>query len=264
MKKITACLLVLSMILNIASCGISGSQTAAPTAAPDSAAPSDSGEEKDEDGTTSPDTNTNENQSDSQSSVSLYADVVRDYESKYGKLTFNNVNGFNSYTGVFLIKLIDFNKDGVDELLIGYSTTLEGYPEYITAPKLDVWSIVNSNPVRSYEGAIVHHGDIGSHCAYIDMDGQYFLINGYSGYDTDLHLMVLNNGEFQDYYTLVNDGNGSCQINGEDVDESEWVEMYQKIDRGAVKYQGVITGSGQETEDSLREDLEQGYSAVGM
>ena len=56
----------------------------------------------------------------------------------------------------------------------------------------------------------------------------------------------------------------SCQINGEDVDESEWVEMYQKIDRGAVKYQGVITGSGQETEDSLREDLEQGYSAVGM
>ena len=183
MKKITACLLVLSMILNIASCGISGSQTAAPTAAPDSAAPSDSGEEKDEDGTTSPDTNTNENQSDGQSSASLYAGVVRDYESKYGKLTFNNVNGFNSYTGVFLIKLIDFDKDGVDELLIGYSTKLEGYPEYITAPKLDVWSIVNSNPVRSYEGAIVHHGDIGSHCAYIDMDGQYFLINGYSGYD---------------------------------------------------------------------------------
>ena len=76
--------------------------------------------------------------------------------------------------------------------------------------------------------------------------------------------MVLNNGEFQDYYTLVNDGNGSCKINGEGVDESEWVEMYQKIDRGAVKYQGVITGSGQETEDSLREDLEQGYAAVGM
>ena len=264
MKKITACFLVLSMILSLASCGISGSRPAQPTAAPDSAAPSDSGEEKDEDGTTSPDANTNEDSSDSQSSASIYADVVRDYESKYGKLTFNNVNGFNSYTGVFLIKLIDFDKDGVDELLIGYSTKLEGYPENITAPKLDVWSIENSKPVRSYEGAIVYHGDIGSHCAYIDMDGQYFLINGYSGYDTDLHLMVLHNGEFQDYYTLVNDGNGSCTINGEDVDESEWVEMYQKIDRGAIKYHGVITDSGQETEESLREDLEQGYAAVGM
>ena len=33
---------------------------------------------------------------------------------------------------------------------------------------------------------------------------------------------------------------------------------------GAIKYQGVITGSGQETEESLREDLEQGYAAVGM
>ena len=179
-------------------------------------------------------------------------------------LPFPNVNGFNSYTGVFLIKLIDFNKDGVDELLIGYSTKLEGYPEYITVPKLDVWSVVNSNPVRSYEGAIVHHGDIGSHCAYINMDGQYFLINGYSGYDTDLHLMVLQNGEFRDDYTLFNDGNGSCKINDEDVDESEWVEMYQKIDKGAIKYQGVITDSGQETEESLRDDLEQGYAAVGM
>ena len=202
--------------------------------------------------------------SDGQSSESLYAGVVRDYESKYGKLTLKNVYGSIYYTGVFLIKLIDFNKDGVDELLIGYSTKLEGYPEYITVPKLDVWSVVNSNPVRSYEGAIVHHGDIGSHCAYINMDGQYFLINGYSGYDTDLHLMVLQNGEFRDDYTLFNDGNGSCKINDEDVDESEWVEMYQKIDKGAIKYQGVITDSGQETEESLRDDLEQGYAAVGM
>lgn len=224
----------------------------------------DSEEKKDESGTTSADTNTNDDQSDGQSSESPYASVVRNYESEYGKLTLKNVYGSIYYTGVFLIKLIDLNKDGVDELLIGYSTELEGYPQYITVPKLDVWSTVDSNPVRSYEGAIVHHGDIGSHCAYIDMDGQYFLINGYSGFDTDLHLMELNNGEFEDYYTLFNDGNGSCTINDEDVDEREWVEMYQKIDKGAIKYQGVITGSGQETEESLREDLEQGYAAVGM
>lgn len=230
----------------------------------DSSTPPDSREEQDEGGTASADTNTNNNQSDSQSPESLYAGVVRDYESKYGKLTLKNVYGSVYYTGVFLIKLIDFDKDGIDELLIGYSTKLEGYPEYITVPKLDVWSIENSNTVRSYEGAIVHHGDIGSHCAYIDMDGQYFLINGYSGYDTDLHLMELHNGNFQDYYTLVNDGNGSCKINDEDVDESEWVEMYQKIDEDAIKYHGVITNSEKETEDSLRKDLEQAYTTLGM
>ena len=220
--------------------------------------------ENDEGGTTPSGTNANDDQSDGQSSESPYADIVRKYESKYGKLTFNNVDGSNYYTGVFLIKLIDLNKDGVDELLIGYSTELEGYQQYITVPKLDVWTMVDSNPVRSYEGAIVHHGDIGSHCAYIDMDGQYLLINGYSGYDTDLHLLMLNNGEFQDYYTLVNDGNGSCKINDKDVDESEWVEMYKNIDKDAIKYHGVITESGQETVDSLLEDLEQGYAAVGM
>ena len=246
MKKLNVFVLALTIILSLSACGSGSSSTAEAKAA-------------------SPQVSSaNAAAATGQSTESIYADVVRDYESKYGKLSFNEVNNSTYYTGVFLVKLIDFNQDGVDELLIGYSTKVEEFQDYITAPKLDVWSIVNTYLVKAYEGAIVHHGDIGSHCAYIDMDGQYFLINGYSGYDTDLHLMVLHNGEFQDYYTLVNDGNGSCTINGEDVDESEWVEMYQKIDRGAIKYHGVITDSGQETEDSLREDLEQGYAAVGM
>ena len=246
MKKLNVFVLALTIILSLSACGSRSSSAAEAKAA-------------------SPQVSSaNAAAATGQSTESIYADVVRDYESKYGKLSFNEVNNSTYYTGVFLVKLIDFNQDGVDELLIGYSTKVEEFQDYITAPKLDVWSIVNTYLVQAYEGAIVHHGDIGSHCAYIYMDGQYFLINGSDGYASDLHLMVLHNGEFQDFYTLYNDGDGYCRINNREADESEWYEMYQIIDRDAIKYQGIFTDFGQETEESLREALSEGYKSVGM
>ena len=56
---------------------------------------------------------------------SPYAAIVRRYENDYKKLTFLNVDGFDYYIGVFEAKLIDFDQDGSDELLIGYSTPRE-------------------------------------------------------------------------------------------------------------------------------------------
>ena len=201
---------------------------------------------------------------DAQSLKAAYAPIVHTYESKYGPLEFTTINDYDYYTGVFLVRLIDFNQDGSDDLLIGYSTRVEGLQEFITAPKFDVWTMWNGNPVQAYEGAIVHHGDIGSHCAYTNLDGQWFLISGSTGFATDLHLMVLHNAEFQDFNTLFDDGLGTCRINNRDTTPEEWNETYRRVDQNSVKYQGVITDSGQETESSLRYDLQQGYASLGM
>ena len=75
----------------------------------------------------------------SMASQSPYAAIVRRYENDYKKLTFLNVDGFDYYIGVFEAKLIDFDQDGSDELLIGYSTPREDVEQYIPQPKLDVW-----------------------------------------------------------------------------------------------------------------------------
>lgn len=246
--------MALTMILSLAACGSSGTYKAEAKAKTAAKTPAESPQ--------APSVNTAT--STGHPSESIYAGIVRDYESKYGKLTFTEVNYSTYYTGVFLVKLLDLNQDGVDELLIGYSTEVEEIQDYITAPKLDVWTIVNTYLVKAYEGAIVHHGDIGSHCAYINMDGQYYLITGSDGYESDLHLMVLHNGEFQDFYTLYNDREGTCLINNRQVNESEWAELYQKIDKDAIEYLGIITDFGQETEESLREALEEGYMSVGL
>ena len=198
---------------------------------------------------------------------SPYAAIVRRYENDYKKLTFLNVDGFDYYIGVFEAKLIDFDQDGSDELLIGYSTPREDVEQYIPQPKLDVWTMKNGAPVQVYEGANVGHGDIGSHCALIDFDGKYCLCTGYNGYEMDLTLLSLEKGSFTEYLNLKSDMDGSYyKINGEDASEDQWKELYQKIDDDPEEHfhSGYLTQSGHESREALQEAVSEDYKLLGM
>ena len=198
---------------------------------------------------------------------SPYAAIVRKYENNYKKLTFLNVDGFDYYIGVFEAKLIDFDQDGSDELLIGYSTPREDVEQYIPQPKLDVWTMKNGAPVQVYEGANVGHGDIGSHCAFIDFDGKYCLCVGYGGYEIDLTLLSLENGSFTEYLNLKSDMDGSYyMINGEDADKDQWKELYQKIENNPEEHfhNGFLYPSGHESREALQEAVSEDYKLLGM
>lgn len=198
---------------------------------------------------------------------SPYAAIVRKYENDYKKLTFLNVDGFDYYIGVFEAKLIDFDQDGSDELLIGYSTPREDVEQYIPQPKLDVWTMKNGAPVLIYEGANVGHGDIGSHCALIDFDGKYCLCTGYGGYEIDLTLLSLEKGSFTEYLNLKSDIDGSYyKINGEDASEDQWKELYLKIDDDPEEHfhSGYLTQSGHESREALQEAVSEDYKLLGM
>ena len=198
---------------------------------------------------------------------SPYAAIVRKYENNYKKLTFLNVDGFDYYIGVFEAKLIDFDQDGSDELLIGYSTPREDVEQYIPQPKLDVWTMKNGAPVQIYEGANVGHGDIGSNCAFIDFDGKYCLCVGYGGYEIDLTLLSLENGSFTEYLNLKSDMDGSYyMINGEDADKDQWKELYQKIENNPEEHfhNGFLYPSGHESREALQEAVSEDYKLLGM
>ena len=204
----------------------------------------------------------------STASPSSYVDVVCDYVIKYGTLTFVNVDGYDYYIGVFQAKLIDFDQDGSDELLVGYSAPREDSEQYIPAPKLDVWTMENGVPVQAYEGAYVQHGDIASHCAYIDMDGKYYLCVGSSGYDMDLSLLSFENGSFTQSLNLKYYGDSSqYMINGAEADKDQWDELYQKIENNPDDHfhSGCLAPtSGSESKEALQEAFSEDFDLLGM
>jgi len=201
----------------------------------------------------------------SQVSENPYAKIVRGYESSYGKLSFEAANILTYYTGVFLIKLIDFDQDGTEELLIGYSTVPEELQDFITAPKLDVWTLRNGIPLQVYKGAIVHHGDIGSHCEFVNYDGHWCLVSGFDGGEIDISLLSFEDGDFHEYLSLQTDYTGmGYKINGSDTEEEKWLEIYRKIDDTAEKHYGCITDFCTDTEESLQTELSESYKLLGM
>ena len=198
--------------------------------------------------------------------LTSYADVVRQYEGNYGKLTFVKSDGSEYYIGVFLAKLIDFDQDGSDELLVGYSAPLKGIEQFMPEPKLDVWTMKNGVPVQVYEGAIMHHGDIGSHCAYVDLDGKCCLCSGYSGYDTELSLLSFENGSFTEHLNLKYDGDRTYMINGQNADENKWNELYQKIENNPEErfHSGCVNATGHESKEVLKKAISEDYKLLGM
>ena len=193
-----------------------------------------------------------------------YADIIRKYDNNYGPLTFDEDDGI--YLGVFLAKLIDFDQDGTDELLIGYSEPIEDIST-VPAPKLDVWTMENDLPVQAYKGARVMHGDIGSHCAYCNLNGTYYLCTGTAGYALNLALLSLENGSFTQALTLQADrAESNYTINGAVFDQDEWNEHYQEIEDNTKEhtYSGSIDNTGYESEEALRKAVAEDYKVFDM
>ena len=198
------------------------------------------------------------------SNTAAYADIIRKYDNNYGPLTFDEDDGI--YLGVFLAKLIDFDQDGTDELLIGYSEPIEDIST-VPAPKLDVWTMENDLPVQAYKGARVMHGDIGSHCAYCNLNGTYYLCTGTAGYALDLALLSLENGSFTQALTLQADrAESNYTINGAVIDQDEWNELYQEIEVNTEEhtYSGSIDNTGYESEEALRKAVAEDYKVFDM
>ena len=198
---------------------------------------------------------------------SPYADIVRAYEAEYGKLEFKSDGWGEYYIGVFLMKRIDFDRDGTEELVVGYAT--ENADGYVPQPKLDVWTLEGEEPVRVYEQARIGHGDIGSHCAYIEWEGRTCLVTGYSGFETGLTIWAFEKGRFREILNLKMeyvDEEYRWSINGEAVSDEEGTEMRRRIEDGSSKYNGYIGNPehGAKPRTLILTELENGYRVLGM
>lgn len=197
--------------------------------------------------------------------VTLYADVVRQYEEKYGTLKFC-ADPWNSsyYLGVFHLGLIDFDHDDVEELVIGYAVphpNMEG----ISWLYMDVWSIESGTPVMKYEGATITQSDVGRHCEYTCLDGTYYLVKGFDGSGIDLQLLEMKNKVFSTAYTLkVSDMDFAPYLNGTVIPQKMFYDFYYNVRDNAEKYGGTIFIGEPPSKNDIQNSLNQARERIGV
>ena len=194
-----------------------------------------------------------------------FAEIVRQYENTYGALNIKTAGTYKYYTGVFLVKRMDFDLDGTEELLIGYANEI---PEArIASPRMDVWGLQGGAPVKLFEGAGIQHGDIGSRCEFLILDGTPVLVTGFDGGDINLRFQKLEQGSFREAKTLGYTFTGKdyeWSVDGKKVSETEGMKLYGLIRDNSDKYNGSLSSAGKQTEESLIKDLDAGYASVGL
>lgn len=130
-----------------------------------------------------------EEQEDSENAASLlFAEKIEEYENRYGVAQIRN-NGAEYMTGLCLIKLVDFAKDGQPELVLVYPTGEDGIEWRYT---FEVWEYRNRDICQVAVGDVCYTDGPYAYLSFIEKDDCTYLRSGenymsYYGY---------NNGTF--------------------------------------------------------------------
>ena len=206
-----------------------------------------------------------------QNSIEAYAEIVNQYEEQYGELQFYEQRYGTNYTGVFLLQLVDFDQNGTEELVIGYSVPYPEGIEYCAWPSMDVWTIENGTPVCVYKDAYVQHSDIGRHCQYINWNGTNYLVIGFTGSNVDLELLKFENGAFVTEYTLesVELASGvyvtgmEYYLNDQQINVDTFNLYFDQISAGD-SYNGSVYASDSITTQDIQERLQTTKEQLGI
>ena len=205
--------------------------------------------------------------------VTAFAEIVEQYEEKYGQLQFYPQSYVTNYTGVFLLDLVDFDQDGTQELVIGYSVPHPQGIQNCAWPALDVWKLEDGSPVCVYEECYVQQSDIGRHCLYTSVDGVWYLVTGWSGSDQDLELLKLQGDGFGEGMhlqskELMEEGSAvvygmGYYLNGAQIQEEEFQKLTDQI-YSARSYSGSLYSDQGYTRENLIAYLNQTRTLLGM
>ena len=114
-----------------------------------------------------------------------YAEIVTKLESEHGKAHKSLESGISGYAvGLSLVKLMDFNRDGIEELLCAYSDSSDA--EFTN--RQEVYSYIDGKAVSVYSGKVNYEGGVGPFVEYLDCSDKIYLFtdgnHGYLNYGT--------------------------------------------------------------------------------
>ena len=206
--------------------------------------------------------------------VTAFAEIVEQYEEKYGQLQFYPQSYVTNYTGVFLLDLVDFDQDGTQELVIGYfRAPSSGNPELRLAGSGRLGSWRTAARFVSMRIAMCSRAISDGTCLYTSVDGVWYLVTGWSGADQDLKLLKLQGDGFGEEMhlqskELVEEGSAvvygmGYYLNGAQIQEEEFQKLTDQI-YSARSYSGSLYPDQGYTRENLIAYLNQTRTLLGM
>ncbi len=151
----------------------------------------------------------------------LYMQKAEELIAKYGEA---RVSSYGYYIGLPIVRLIDFDGNGIEELYCVYSEDNEYY-----ANKQEIFGIIDDKVISLYKGYTINSGaSVDPYVEYLSCDKKTFLLTGStpSSVSSSSTWSELNGEHFQEYISYsMNNLDLDYQdytINGKEVTESDY------------------------------------------
>ncbi|MBQ9148008.1 MAG: M4 family metallopeptidase [Oscillospiraceae bacterium] len=189
-----------------------------------------------------------------------YASIVADYEATYGKGHIGSVSyGLAYVEGVFYLDLLDFNADGVEELVMGYyggASSSAG-----SKHKIKIWTTVDGEAELLYTDYAMHGSDVSQWFSLLHMDGKWYVGSGYVGYEDNVTFYGMGAEEFYravSFGFTVGDRSSSYYANGETITQSTYQAYYNTYFQAATEYDCLYSEdyNEEEIQDMLKKTAE--------
>lgn len=148
--------------------------------------------------------------------------------------------------GLSFLKNIDFNQDGVDELILAYTDTKSEDYEKVAEYKVEVWGWEKGQMKKVYEGEPFQFNGDGRavKIAYLE-DGTSQLVTGENTTNSITVYYGYTGEKFEEQKTVeVNIGTLSRKINGKEATDQDWEEYSAQYNVSNVE-QYLLQGYGE-------------------
>lgn len=188
----------------------------------------------------------------------LFYDKLLEVQREYGESTIYHLDEYTSYlTGLCFARLLDFDADGQEELILAYSYKAEN--SYISRYHIEVWKYNNFNISKVFDGE-GFGTDGGVTTLYItQVEDCYYLIEGGKDSFKYSYIWGLQDDKFTQMNTLISEETGNYFIDGIEVTEEEynvehdkWWENITTYDLWYVDNDALVTQELERTLATLR------------
>ena len=190
----------------------------------------------------------------------LYANVIDRTIAEHGALWFDEAEYECSARGVFKIDLMDFNQDGIEELVMLYNNRESIFPF------VDVWTVKNGEAVQLFCERQQEENHEAAISSRIYQNGGNLYVPVYDSLDNApmyVHLYGFDeNGEFGEVYQYENNAFYMNQLpDGMNFTESEETLFYTNTQ---LAYDKGFENVKEEMMESLRTDMEYMLNVLGI
>ena len=156
-----------------------------------------------------------------------YYQLILEYQEKYGECELIE-DGYESYLkGLCFAKLLDFNQDGDEELIIAYFDPARAEAFY--DHELEIWDYLDGELRQVYSDRTMIGSQICSNVGIANFDGRYAILAGRTGMPKRIFVWEYTSSQFEQTQAVIADNNAQSTINGATASLAEAMTVADNI-----------------------------------